>query len=77
MRSGWRSVHSIGACIHSAPGSACVSLAATKPGPSKSSFTALIDARDVVEVVDQPPAGAAPEDEALHEADAEEDQRRQ
>ena len=41
MRSGWRSVHSIGPCTHSAPGSACVSLAATNPGASKSSFNAL------------------------------------
>ena len=40
MRSGWASVHSIGPCSHSAPGSACVSFAATKPAASKSSFTA-------------------------------------
>ncbi len=77
MRSGWRSVHSIGPCTHSAPGSACVSLAATKPGSSKSSFDGMIDAGDLVKVVDQPAAGAAPEDEALDEARAEEDECRQ
>ena len=35
----------------------------------------VIDTGNVMEIVDQSPAGAAPKDEALHEAGAEEDQR--
>ena len=77
MRSGWRSVHSIGALHPQRAGQRMRELGGDEAGRVEVELHCLIDARDLVKVVDQPPAGAAPEDEALHEAHAEEDQRRQ
>ena len=60
----------MGPPIQSTPGRACTILLATKPAGLEVKLHRVIDAGDVLVVVNHPPAGATPEDKALHEPHA-------